>query len=159
MSTLNNEHDEREYKYNHLLRDIELKNIHIESIENLLKRKDDEIEKLINEIMNLQKSGNNEDNFRSTFGSKSNMTEENTNENNFSGNNSNNVPNTSRFNSGASNFVANEENERELRKLITSYNTIEGNNLESSVHKEEFGKIVTRTGKRTPGTIYSTKKV
>lgn len=38
--------DDKEYRCNNLLREIELKDIHIASIENMLKRKEEEIDKL-----------------------------------------------------------------------------------------------------------------
>ena len=38
--------DQKEYKYNNLLRELELKEIQIASLENLIKRKEEEIEKV-----------------------------------------------------------------------------------------------------------------
>jgi hypothetical protein len=38
--------EQKDYKYNTLLRELELKEMHIVSFENLLKRKEEEIEKM-----------------------------------------------------------------------------------------------------------------
>jgi hypothetical protein len=43
---LNIEIEQKDYKYNSLLRELELKEMHIASFENLLKRKEEEIEKI-----------------------------------------------------------------------------------------------------------------
>jgi hypothetical protein len=202
-STLQNEADEKDYKLNHYLRDLELKNIHIESIENILKRKDEEIEKLSYELVhlkNLMNSGitnkqnlNEDDHFKSTFGSKNtfnteerehnfNMSQNGTIQsqglNNLNSLNMNNISNmnydyhsscqctpgvivTSRFSNEASKgeiaekqvasvinsgFNRNEESEKELKNLISQYNSNslsnysskECDNMEQKVQDEKF---------------------
>ncbi len=95
--------DDKENKYNNALRENELKNIHIDSIENILKRKDEEIARL-NEILfiyknNIASNSNVEDknleiseNIRESRGKNNSVGDhygKNMNEN-FSGNNFNN---------------------------------------------------------------------
>jgi len=184
-----------------------LKNIHIESIENILKRKDEEIGRL-NEILFIYKNnissnsqGNveeknleNSENIRESKGknySAGDYNERNVNDNSSGNNFNNSIKNThnscissmlhnrnystnhNQYEQSKNNydefenkrnitnsqntFLINEQNEKELQKLISAYN-FEKN--ENSLPEEKFESYSNRQIKtKVPGRIYSIKNV
>ncbi len=121
FETLQSEVEEKEYKYNNLLREIELRDIHIHTLEGMLSRKEDEIER-IKEVQSKMKS----------------FSDKNFNTSDFQFKSANFGSEDNRSFQFSSEFTKNEENERELNRMI------------SQEVKNDIVKI--------PGKIYSKKK-
>lgn len=176
--------DEKEYKHNQLLRDLELKSLHIESIENMLRRKDQEIENLKSELVmlsklsinqneaknieserkyNYQYQDQNEENLPTSH-FKQNTSTLNESQHNLQNQNNNLYTNKQIMSSSGQSFRPNEENEKELRKLIDGYNVEDssGNYNTSKEDSKEYGRIISRNSnakvQKVPGKIYSLKK-
>jgi hypothetical protein len=103
---LRTEVEDKEYKYNTLLREIEVKDMHIGQLETMLKRKDDELD-------NLRQTNSKILGGRTYSGGLS--------DNAFKTNN-NYVDENRKFNS-SDEFQKNEENENQLKRLMNNYNS------------------------------------
>lgn len=167
---LQKEVEEKEYKYNNILRELEIKDMHIQSIESLLNRKEDEIEKLkeskrlfLNNHLKDQKI--NIDNYNNE---QNEIVYEHEIQN-YEGNKDFNSNQMKDIGSPFSNsdFQKNEENEQELKKLITgtginkfSKDLNENNekiNLNFNYNSnDDF--INSKGSIKIPGRIFSSKK-
>jgi hypothetical protein len=166
--------DDRDYKYNNLLREIELKEMHITSLENQLKRKEDEIMSLkeskrmilnsqqhnMNNIEQMKKFYNQNQQQNLNYQPTSEETEHfsknySTLNKNFS---SGSLQNLSNF-SNEVGFQRNEDNEKELRKLVSNPSN-SGNNIiiENSISSNNNNQDNSTSRNKTPGKIYSSKR-
>jgi hypothetical protein len=132
FETLKYDADDKEYKYNNVLRELEVKIMHIDQLESMLKRKDDELEHLRQTNSKIIGSGGNKTFSSGLFTSNENVFRTQ----NFGGVTSDE---NRKYNS-SDEFQKNEDNEKQLKRLM-SYNTSER----------------TETT-RQPGKIFSIKK-
>jgi len=172
---LQKENEEKEYKYITILRELEIKDMHIQSMESLLSRKEEEIEKLKETQRLFMSNMNNYSKEQSqTYDYNTNFNYTNQdykNDQNFA--NSNEFPNEYDENHNKTlftntEFKKNEENEKELKKLITGSGLVNktGNTtLEMSetmnynFNSEDFkSTLSTKNSIKVPGRIFSLKK-
>lgn len=163
--------EEKEYKFNNILRELEIKDMHIQSIESLLNRKEDEIEKLKETkrlfLNNQIKDQNfNNDNYTNEQNEMVYQQEIHNNEENKDFNNNDFKHIGSPFSN--TDFQKIEENERELKRLITgtgiNKSSKESNEMNEKINlnfnynsnnddfKSSQGTI------KVPGRIFSSKK-
>jgi hypothetical protein len=175
---LQHAYDEKETKYNHLLREVELRDMQIASLENLIKRKEENIENLQIELdqstqeinmnhynKNNVNNFNTENKFKRTgvnTNTKRQMVDDYTysNTNTHANNNttSQSTPNffiNNRNSEAEGEFIRNEENEKELQKLIGNYSQLESSDNSNS---NNYAQNSNDFKNKTPGRIYSIKR-
>lgn len=172
---LQTEIEDVENKYNQAVREIELKNFHVESVENILKRKEEEIAR-VNEMLFIYKNNTSKYENVEEENRQKRINEDNTRESNMSVNMTYGLDNNKQtgmmkcseeievknqtdpndrkdyMSESGNRFLINDEKERELRRLINNYN------LEKSGNYLKIDSSFNRTSdKKIPGKIYSAK--
>ena len=150
-STLHSEIEEKDQKYNSLLREIELKDIHIQSLEKLLNSHNIQHEQLIQPSQNLVGKI-----LRNTQQSQYMIPQQYQEEE-----------------SNASSFIKNEDHEQELKKLMSCFNSTDNtinfnnntidpyNNVNTTEPKADEcinNNVINNNNRRIPGKLYSTKR-
>jgi hypothetical protein len=167
---LQKENDEKDYKYNTLLRELEIKDMHIQSMESILYRKDEEIEKLKDTQRLFMNNYSKEQS--QTYDYNNNSNYQNPEYDNQNLPLSNEVPNDFNENDsktlfGNSDFKKNQENEKELKKLITGTGFVKTGNtfdqigeaMNYNFNSEDFKSTMsTKNSIKVPGRIFSSKK-
>lgn len=169
---LQKENEEKEYKYNTTLRELEIKDMHIQSIESILSRKEEELEKLKETQRLFMNNYSKEQSQIYDYNNNLNYQNQDNYNNIQISPNSNENPNEFDENHNKtlfanSDFKKNEENEKELKKLITGSGFAKTGNtfgemsdaMNYNFNSEDFkSTISTKNSIKVPGRIFSSKK-